>query len=86
MEDKKCYFRFMKNSKICPKCNSSEIYTNEGNNNRGDRCTIPVTGWSKFFVAVYVCMHCGYVEEYMADTEWKDAKLIENLKEVWRKV
>ncbi len=76
----------MKKSGICPKCSSNEIYTNEDEHNRGDRCSIPVTGWRSFFVAVYVCMKCGYLEEYIADAEWSDRKLIDRIKERWRKV
>jgi len=76
----------MKKSKICPKCNSSEIFTNEGNNNRGDRCTIPITGWRSFYVSVYICLNCGYFEEYLADSEWNDRKLFDKLKAEWRKV
>ena len=75
----------MKNSNKCPKCNSTEIYTDEGLIKRGDRCTIPVTGWRSFYISVYVCLNCGFTEEYMANSELNDKKMIEKVKEKWKK-
>ncbi|MFI5172160.1 MAG: hypothetical protein ACHQFW_07190 [Chitinophagales bacterium] len=75
----------MKNSKTCPKCNGTEIYTNNGLAPRGDRCSIPITGWRSFVVSAYVCLRCGFVEEYMADGELNDAKLLDKLKSEWNR-
>lgn len=58
----------MKNSKKCPKCNSSEIAVTTGVYT-GSANTI-LTG-STYFSAVpcdkYICLNCGYVEQWVHD-------------------
>jgi predicted nucleic-acid-binding Zn-ribbon protein len=76
----------MKFTKECPKCNSKEIYTNEANSKIGERGLLPVSSWRSAYVAVYVCVKCGYFEEYIADSEFEKGKMIENIKTNWGKV
>jgi hypothetical protein len=47
----------------------------------GDRCTIPVSSWTKLFIDVYACLNCGYIEEYLTI---KDAAAVEKLKNTWK--
>ena len=57
----------MKNRKICPKCNSTDIIKVPGK-----------AGWSNFSAVLvhrYVCCACGYSEE------WIDKEDIPRLKE-----
>lgn len=72
-------------SGICPKCSSSNIYA-DGDPKRGDRCTIPISSWKKLFLDTYVCLDCGFVEEYVCKEDLKNSKKIEKLKEEWNKV
>ncbi|MBK7130360.1 MAG: hypothetical protein IPM74_10555 [Crocinitomicaceae bacterium] len=72
----------MKSTKTCPKCQSTEIFTNMGITKRGERSVIPVTGWSRIHVDVFVCTQCGYFEEYL---DMKDKSGIEKLKVQWNK-
>lgn len=50
---------------------------------RGERSVIPVTGWSRIHVDVFVCVQCGYFEEYV---DLKDHSGIEKLKVQWKKI
>lgn len=76
----------MKESKCCPKCNGTEIYTDRGLAKRGDRTSIAISSWSKLFLDTYVCLECGYLEEYVEDEYLKDPKKMAKAKENWRKL
>lgn len=76
----------MKQSKTCPKCGSAEIYTNDSLISRGERSIISVTGWVSLSVAVYVCIDCGYTEEYITAEDLNNPKKIDNVKAEWRKI
>lgn len=75
----------MKESKTCPKCQGSSIFTDAGMSKRGERCYLPVSSWSKLFLDVYVCADCGFVEEYLSDSELTDLKSMSKLRENWKK-
>ncbi|MEZ4936954.1 MAG: hypothetical protein R2799_05115 [Crocinitomicaceae bacterium] len=74
----------MKNG-ICPKCQSTEIYT-DGTSKRGDRSSIPISSWKKFFIDTYACFICGYIEEYIEKDDLKDQSKISRAREDWKKV
>ena len=75
----------MKKTKTCPKCGSNEIYTDKGQTKRGDRCSLPVSSWTKLFLDVYACFDCGFVEEYIEYDDLRNADKLEKLKKNWRK-
>lgn len=75
----------MKEKKICPKCQGTEIYTNTGLSKSGERGYVPISTWSKLFFDVYLCISCGYVEEYVSDADLKNEKSMGKIKENWRK-
>ncbi|TNF46616.1 MAG: hypothetical protein EP305_10510 [Bacteroidetes bacterium] len=75
----------MKNN-ICPKCSSTQIFTDSKSTKRGERSSVAISSWSMFFVDVYVCLNCGYLEEYIATDQLNDFKKMEKLKENWKKV
>ena len=75
----------MKTSGKCPKCNSNEIYCDAELPKRGDRASIAISSWSKLFIDVYVCISCGYVEEYVENNDLNDSKKMEKLKSNWGK-
>lgn len=75
----------MKESKICPKCQGSSIFTDAGTTKGGDRCFLPISTWSKLYIDVYLCADCGYIEEYAAKDELKDQKKMGKLRENWKK-
>ncbi|MCB0476740.1 MAG: hypothetical protein KDC84_01160 [Crocinitomicaceae bacterium] len=70
---------------ICPKCQSTEIYT-DGSPKRGDRSSIPISNWKKFFIDTYACYDCGYIEEYIESKNLKDQAKMERAKQEWKKV
>lgn len=76
----------MKESKMCPKCQGTEIYCDAGMTKSGERGYIPVSSWSKMFLDVYLCITCGYLEEYMQESDLKTEKIRAKLKENWRKI
>ena len=67
----------MKNTKICPKCNSSDILIIDGYAGAYDSGNNIMTGASIFSaikVDRYICCSCGYTEE------WINTKDMEKLK------
>ncbi len=76
----------MKKSNVCPKCNGQNIYTNAGLMSRGERCTVAVSSWTQLFVETYVCLDCGFFEEYVMQKELRNAEKIEKIKSTWKKV
>ena len=75
----------MRDSKQCPKCKATEIYTDEGITKRGDRASLGVDSWTRIFVATYVCMTCGYIEEYI-DKEYMEEKKLDRFRKNWERL
>ena len=73
-------------NKTCPKCNSKEIFTNEGLSSRGERSTAPLTGFTNYQIAVYVCLDCGFFEEYIKDSSLKSQKFKDVINKDWKKI
>lgn len=76
----------MKDSKVCPKCNGQNIYTNSGLTSRGERSFVIVSSWTKLFVENYVCMDCGFFEEYVTPEDLRNVAKQEKVKSTWKKV
>lgn len=53
----------MKNTQICPKCDSREIKVGK----RGGYSAIALGFFLGAATDVYVCKSCGYVEEYVVE-------------------
>lgn len=71
----------MKNTKKCPKCQSTEIIRIDGSAKAygaGNNIPIGATIFSYVKVPRYVSCHCGYTEE------WIDLKDIPKLKEKFK--
>jgi hypothetical protein len=72
---------------ICPKCGSEEVYSGANRSRKTNGYgmnAIPIKGrFVPSFAALdnYVCIGCGYVESYIADS-WKR----EEIKRNWSKV
>jgi len=76
----------MKQTRTCPKCSSKEVYTNAGLVKRGERCSLPVTSWTSIFVDIYICLQCGFVEEYITDKELANKEKINKIKNEFKKI
>lgn len=70
----------------CPKCSSNEVYTDNKATKRGERMIIPVSSWTRIFLDSYICISCGYVEEWIPESRLKDENLISKIKDNWEKV
>lgn len=71
----------MKNTSICPKCNSTDILRIEGQSKAygaGNNIPVGMTIFSAVLVHRYLCCNCGFSEE------WIDKKDIEELKRKYR--
>ena len=58
----------MKNTKLCPKCNSREIVRIDGNAGAygsGNNIPLGATIFSAVKVNRYICCRCGYTEEWI---------------------
>lgn len=68
----------MKQSRICPKCQSTEILRVEGHvgsHGAGNNIMLGKTIFSAIAVPRYVCCRCGYAEE------WVDSRDLYQLRE-----
>jgi C4-type Zn-finger protein len=72
----------------CPKCNSDEVYTSKDrrNNDSPRSYLIPSPFSLKVLLDTYVCIKCGFVEDYLSEKNNNNPKLIQKLKNKWRKV
>ncbi len=71
----------MKNKRICPKCNSSDILVVPGTSEAygvGNNIRVGATIFSSVMVDRYVCCACGYSEE------WIDREDIAKLKKKYQ--
>jgi predicted nucleic-acid-binding Zn-ribbon protein len=74
---------------ICPKCGSAEVYSGAGiqvKTNAHGMNAVPIRGGIYFTPVTaaldnYVCVKCGYVESYIADS-----KKLDEIAERWDKV
>jgi len=73
----------MKNTGKYPKCLATEIYSDKDQDKRGDRSVIPVSTWKSLIADTYLCLNCGYVEEYIRDQDIKTKN--ELVKTNWKK-
>jgi hypothetical protein len=72
----------MKNTKLCPKCNGSDILKIPGKSGPYGSGNNIQTGWTIFsaiLVHRYLCCSCGFSEE------WIDQKDIQKLKDTYSK-
>jgi predicted nucleic-acid-binding Zn-ribbon protein len=73
-------------SGICPKCGGKDVYSDKDkarHNERGFMMVSPATGYK---IDTYVCLNCGYFEEYFNDEEFKDEKTKKKMLEKWTKI
>lgn len=63
---------------------STEIYTDIGQAKRGDRPIIALTSWKSLMTDTYVCLACGYVEEYVRSSDLTEKK--EAILSNWKKL
>ena len=61
----------MKNTHQCPKCGSANIVKEDRNNSMSYNNYITVKhNWAKFvLMARYICLHCGYTEEWVDNVD-----------------
>lgn len=76
----------MKKTGICPKCNSSEVYTNSKKTHREDRSLLVIAPWTDATVEVYACLDCGFLEEHIHSKDLLNEKTIEKIRSTWTKV
>ncbi len=60
----------MKNSGKCPKCNSADIFIRKGfKHAKGYSIMLGSTSFSEVPMDHYICKECGYIEQWLQDTE-----------------
>ena len=73
----------MKNTHICPKCNSSDIIRIEGSNRgygAGNNIMTGITIFSAVKVHRYLCCNCGFSEEWIDKEDIAKIKKCDNPK------
>ena len=71
----------MKRSGTCPKCTSHEVYSN-ANLGRGNRNLIKGTN---LLTDTYICLSCGYYEDYIQPDILNDPKQMDYIRSKWDK-
>ncbi len=69
----------------CPVCGSGEVYDNRDTNPTGDRKYIPVSAMYNIAVEAYVCLNCGYFKEFIRESDIRNEKLKEKVRNKWNK-
>jgi len=75
----------MKKSGQCPKCNSTEVYTNEKAKGHGHRSILMVSIFSSAQINAYICLNCGFMEEYLAPQTMSNPSKMEKIRSKWSK-
>lgn len=75
----------MKQTGKCPKCSSSDILSNKERLKQGHRSYIGINIWSTIQVETYVCMNCGFLEEYICQDKLFDPGKVEKFRKHWKK-
>ena len=70
----------------CPRCSSIEVYTDTIYTKSSERMILPVSGFHRIYFDIYICVSCGYFEEYVAEKDLKDEKKIGKIKKNWKRV
>lgn len=73
-------------SGLCPVCEGNNIFTNKERTKQGERTIIPVSSFRQIFTDTYMCLSCGYIQEFAEDKYLKDEKTMTKLKEKWKRV
>ena len=73
-------------SGFCPVCEGNNVFTNKGRTKQGERTIIPVTSFRQIFTDIYMCISCGYIQEFTEDKYLKEEKTMTKLKEKWKRV
>lgn len=82
----------MKNSGVCPKCNSNEVYCDINKKPSSDDRSNVFVAYNKIIGAMvakletYVCLNCGYLEEYLIKKDLENEKVRERIRDKWQKV
>ena len=69
-------------SGTCPKCSSTEIYTKRNGIQSDIAFRFAYLALRAPYLDAYICMSCGYFEQYIADV----AELHDDIKQDWKKV
>ncbi len=67
----------MKNTKVCPKCQSNDIIRIDGyvdSGGAGNNIRLGMTAWSAVHVNRYICCNCGFTEEWLDEVDVEKAK------------
>jgi predicted nucleic-acid-binding Zn-ribbon protein len=75
----------MKKNKVCPKCASTEVYNNSQRRTKGHRSYITINAWAGLSIDSYICLECGYIEEYLSEKHLQNLKRMTKIKKTWQK-
>ncbi len=70
----------MKSGK-CPKCGSTDIYSNKNRSIKAGHRLLDFSGLKNIMSETFVCGNCGFVEDYVNDDNH-----LEKIKSKWTKV
>lgn len=71
---------------ICPRCQSKEVYYNKNHRQISDRSSLYAGNFSRFLIFSYACFDCGYIEEFIDENDLKNEKTMRKARETWSKL
>lgn len=74
----------MKATNKCPKCSGTEIYTDDSFR-VSKRSNLGISNWLQIRVSAYICMNCGFIEEYVTKSDLTNSKKLGKIKENWKR-
>lgn len=76
----------MKKLGKCPKCDSREVYSNEGASNQGERSYLFISSFKRARISIYACLNCGFTEEYIDNKSLANHGKMDKIRSKWTKV
>jgi len=70
----------------CPKCKSTEVYTNADGSKQGERSFILISLFKNVRVNSCICLNCGYVEEYVEQESMQNQSKMDKIRKNWKKI
>jgi predicted nucleic-acid-binding Zn-ribbon protein len=85
------HWRFRYEEGICPKCNSTEVYTGDQSPLRAGDGLVHLEAYApkrapNILLDAYLCINCGYTEMYVASGNMEKLMAVKEDPKTWHKV
>jgi len=71
---------------VCPVCESQNVYSDRDVAKLGELMIVPVTSFRQIYSDCYICISCGYIQEFVTEKDLKNVNLIDKFKDLLSRV